>query len=212
MAGSANPNSPNNSTLASRSWIREISKLLFQHHVQNGQLIDGFENDIQSILQTHNLCYGPQKYCDRIWRKFIFGYSEHTAVEKMDGKIQSLILGRDVVLVVHGGNSDLQFLARLRISIRPIHILGTQKAAQTPLQLTYRPSLESFLTTFQIPFVRRSLHIAGNDANYALRTLLMIAVRCSEQEEGLNCRQRIYFKVLQALAQSPPPPLDENCI
>jgi len=120
----------------------------------------------------------------------------------MNAKIQTLIAGRDVILVIHGGTNDLRFLDKLKISIQPLFTLDTQKAAQNPLQLSKRPSLESFLTIFKIPFISHSLHTGGNDANYTLRSLLMIAVTDSEGEEGLSEEQFALLRVIQGIARS----------
>jgi ribonuclease D len=78
-----------------------------------------------------------------------------------------MIYNRDVVLVVHVGHQDLWFLKELNIDLQPIAILDTQKAAQQPLQLCRRYSLEELLVAFNYLF--KFLHTAGNDANFTLR-------------------------------------------
>jgi hypothetical protein len=95
----------------------------------------------------------------------------------------------------------LRFLDRLKISIQPLFTLDTQKAAQNPLQLSRRPSLESLLITFEIPFTSHILHTGGNDVNYTLRSLLMIAVTGSEGEEGLIEEQLALLGVIQGVAR-----------
>ena len=170
------------------------------HDARNSD--DDGETDLQSILQTYNLCDGSPSYCQRARRNLLFGEAEDLAAEEMNAKIQTLIAGRDVILVVHGGTNDLRFLDRLKISIQPLFTLDTQKAAQNPLQLFKRPSLESFLTTFEIPFIDHSLHTGGNDANYTLRSLLMIAVTDSEGEEGLSEEQLALLVVMRSIARS----------
>jgi hypothetical protein len=56
--------------------------------------------------------------------------------------------------------------------------------AQYSLQLTHKASLRELLTVLKCPF--QHMHIAGNDANFTLRALLMLSIKdldaaeCSE--------------------------------
>ena len=179
---------------------------LISRNLQNDRNNDeDDEVELYSILQTYNLYYGSPTYCQSARKKLLFGEAEELATEEMNAKIQTLIAGRDVILVVHGGKNDLRFLDRLKISIQPLFTLDTQKAAQNPLNLSKRPSLESFLTTFEIPYVSHCLHTGGNDANFTLRSLLMIAVTDSEGEVGLGEEQLALLEVLRGIARSPIP-------
>ncbi|KAK3371754.1 hypothetical protein B0T24DRAFT_630278 [Lasiosphaeria ovina] len=77
------------------------------------------------------------------------------------------------------------------------------KAAQHPLQLSYRCSLESLLERLDISF--RNLHAAGNDAKFVLRALLMLAVRDAERQ--LNASVLPYWlPTFRAIARAPLPP------
>ncbi|TVY37616.1 hypothetical protein LSUB1_G004799 [Lachnellula subtilissima] len=181
---------------------RHLQTLISRHlHDARNDDDDG-ETELQSILQTYNFCDGTPTYCLRAQRRLLFGDTEELVAEEMNARIQALIAGRDVILVVHGGKNDLRFLDRIKISIQPLFTLDTQKAAQNPLQLLKRPSLESFLTTFEIPFISHSFHTGGNDANYTLRSLLMIAVIDSEGEEGLSDEQLALLGVIRGIARS----------
>ncbi|KAK0706844.1 hypothetical protein B0T26DRAFT_596607, partial [Lasiosphaeria miniovina] len=64
--------------------------------------------------------------------------------------------------------------------LHPRYIIDTAKAAQHPLQLSYRCSLESLLERLDISF--RNLQAAVNDVNFVLRALLMLAVRDAERQ------------------------------
>ena len=177
-----------------------ISKHLSLYSEQNTDGDDD-ETELRNILQTYNLCHGSPTYCLKAQRKLLFGSAEELAPAEMNAKIQTLIAGRDVILVVHCGTNDLRFLDRLEIPIQPLYTLDTQKTAQNPLTLVKRPSLESLQTTLEIPFVSKSLHTGGNDANYTLRSLLMTAVKDSEGEEGLSREQIALLGVLRGIAR-----------
>jgi len=133
--------------------------------------------DIQhgSVLETHHFCVGPEKYFKKKSRKFCFGQSRHVTIGDLQSEIQTLIWKRDIVLVVHGGKDDLLFLEAVEIDLRPLYNVDTQKAAQNPLQLDYRCTIERMLTLLKCPFDPEMLHNAGNDANFTLRALLLIA-------------------------------------
>jgi hypothetical protein len=134
------------------------------------------EIQYESILDTQHFCIGPEKYL-KAWksRKFCFGEPKNITISDLRNEIQTIISGRDIVLILHGGKDDLLFLKSVDVDFRPLYIVDTQKAAQHPLQLDYRCSMEAMLTLLDCPFEPRMLHNAGNDANFTLRALLLIA-------------------------------------
>jgi len=148
-----------------------------------------------SILETFNFCMGkPERHKKNIWR-FCFGQSKFIdSIEEIRHEIQNLISGRDVVLVVHGGQEDLAFLEGAQIDLRPLYILDTQKAAQHPLDLDRRPNLGELLTLLKCPFNPEMLHSAGNDANFTLRALLLIAALDAKNhlEEEHECSSLLW--------------------
>jgi hypothetical protein len=162
------------------------------------------------ILQTRNWCVGSPEYCLIASRKYAFGDSVSVQLEDLKPCFESMIPAyRDVVLVTHdGGGSDLKFIRELGIKIQPIFTLDTQMVAQSPLQLTYKVSLKELLVTLECPSRRCCMHVAGNDANFTLRALLMLSIRdldmakCSEE-------QLMAVETIKAVAQFPRP---ENAI
>ncbi|TVY62821.1 hypothetical protein LSUE1_G009555 [Lachnellula suecica] len=128
------------------------------------------------LLQTHQYCVGPEKYYKRVIWRYPFGDPKHTFIEVVRSRIKELIRGRDVILVVHGGRWDLEFLRAASINLKPLYTIDTQKAAQHPLDLEYRIKSEQLLDVLDMsPFEPGLLHVAGNDANFTLRALLLIA-------------------------------------
>ena len=95
------------------------------------------ETQHASSLKTHHLIVGLEKYFKKKSWKFCFRKSRHVTLEELRDEIQKLTRKRDIILVLHGGSSDISFLRAAQIHIRPLYIIDTQKAAQHPLQLDY---------------------------------------------------------------------------
>ncbi|EPE04659.1 qde-2-interacting protein [Ophiostoma piceae UAMH 11346] len=164
------------------------------------------------IIRSHQFTIGTSKYCKKAALRFLFGESEQlNSPEQVAVRFASLVpADRNVVYVAHGAKADLRVLVNCGITRRPIYTIDTVKAAQTPLQLTYRYSLEALLDRFGIPY--KYLHAAGNDAHFCLRAMLMLAVVDGEQyqqprltsKSKLNDSDRL-FSVLRSIAQAPRP-------
>jgi hypothetical protein len=155
-----------------------------------------------NLLRTQNYCVGPTGYCSKAARRFLFGQSETVCPDQIKEKIESLVVNRDVVLVVYDGYNDLWLLNELKVKLEPVAIVDPQKAAYNILQLQYQKSLNDLLIEMDCPF--NFLHVAGNDANFTLRALLMIAVRGS-YGKSLNDSQQAILSAIQAIAQSTGP-------
>ncbi len=150
------------------------------------------------VIESHHFIVGNSGFSQRKSNKFIFRQPETFSLSDLRRKLRSLTLHRDVVLVFHGSNRELGVFTRLDIDLQPLCIIDTVKAAQYPLQLSYRYSLEKLLTELGIPFV--NLHVSGNDAHFVLRALLMIAVRDAEREletSALPCWLPIFREITQ---------------
>jgi hypothetical protein len=135
------------------------------------------------IFQTHHFCVGPEEYFKtRLWNS-CFAESRHVTYWELLRSMHKLVDNeRDVVLVVHGGEHDLKFLVAAKIHLRPIYIIDTQKAAEHLLELSHRPTLQDLLLLLKCPLNPGRLHNAGNDANFTLRALLLIAATDARNE------------------------------
>lgn len=140
------------------------------------------------------------EYCLKVSNKYLFGESETIRLEDIQPRIQAIIPNRDIVLVTHDGNSDLRFAKELGISIEAICTIDTQMVAQHPLQLTHKASLRELLIILNCPF--QHIHVAGNDANFTLRALLMLATR-NPDILNLSEEQLAAISTFQAVAQFP---------
>lgn len=130
------------------------------------------------VIESHHFVIGSPKFGRRKSKRFLFKPFETISLSELKTKIQTLLLHRDAVLVAHGSDRELWVLESLDMDLHPLCTIDTVKAAQHPLQLFYRYSLEKLLDTLSIPF--KDLHIAGNDAHFVIRALLMIAVKDAE--------------------------------
>ena len=155
-----------------------------------------------NLLRTQNYCVGSTGYCSKTARRFLFGQSETVYPHQINEKIESLVVNRDVVLVVYDGYNDLWLLNELKVKLELVAVVDVQNVAHNILQLQYRKSLNDLLIEMDCPF--NLLHIAGNDANFTLRALLMIAVRGSHGK-SLNDSQQAILSAIRAIAQSTGP-------
>ncbi|KAI1324093.1 hypothetical protein F5Y16DRAFT_402743 [Xylariaceae sp. FL0255] len=163
-----------------------------------------------SILDTralhHLFVVGDSMYCRKASQRFMFGESQSIPLGEVKMQVESLVCsrGRDNIVVFHGDHSDLKALANLDIQLKPLYIIDNVKAAQYPLGLTYRLGLEAMLDTFDIPYA--NLHAAGNNAHYALRSLLMIAVtdRQNSGSTGFASGEHL-FSTFSVIAHGPRP-------
>ncbi|KAI1463712.1 uncharacterized protein F4812DRAFT_446079 [Daldinia caldariorum] len=174
------------------------------HHLIREGLEPMREADASDALESHQLVVGDSRYCKAASRRFIFGSSQSVPLREVKALVESLVCreGRDKILVFHGYDSDRKALSNLNIQLRPLYVIDNVKAAQYPLGLAYRLGLEAMLDTFGIPYA--NLHAAGNDAHYALRSLLMIAVTDGQKVE-LEPISKDLFPILSAVALSPRP-------
>ncbi|KAI0527923.1 hypothetical protein F5B22DRAFT_582857 [Xylaria bambusicola] len=156
------------------------------------------------VVESYQFVVGDSKYCKTASRKFMFGESQSVPLGEVKARVESLAcrLGRDSILAFHGDHSDRKALANLDIQLQPLYIIDNVKAAQYPLDLSYRLGLEAMLDTFGIPYT--NLHAAGNDAHYALRSLLMIAAIDGQKMKSEPTREDL-FSTLSAIARSARP-------
>jgi hypothetical protein len=138
-------------------------------------------------LVTRHFVVGGHKRLVHTARDFHFGASEHVD----QGNVNEVILRllhipdelyglpqrryRSIVLVGHGLRSDLLILRKRGIIFEQISTivakLDTTYLAKEVLGMNFR--LQGLLQTLNCP--NKNLHNAGNDANFGLRALLLLA-------------------------------------
>ncbi|KAM0815802.1 putative Qde-2-interacting protein [Seiridium cardinale] len=157
----------------------------------------------ESGIKSLQFTIGDSPYCKRAAEKFLFRQSESILISELKPRLEQAVSARDVVLVLHGAEQDLEVLKNLRIDLHSIFVVDTVKAAQHPLGLHYRYSLEKLLEALGIPFT--NLHAAGNDAHFALRALLMIVVKDAESQPSTPSITTL-IETLKSIALGPRPP------
>ena len=138
------------------------------------------------LISTFNFVTGSSSYVTKVSNKFLFGKTITIPSSSMAHIIQSRIpKDRNVMLVGHGVSSELHILQFLGFKFsRPPGILDTSRVADEVFQI-WNGSLRDLLILLECPF--KKLHIAGNDANFTLRALLLLAVKwCMNQQRQKN--------------------------
>ncbi|KAK1248036.1 hypothetical protein MKX07_000924 [Trichoderma sp. CBMAI-0711] len=157
-----------------------------------------------TAIQSYQYITKESKPCKWAAEHFLFGDTESIQVSDLMRRLALLTQGREYVLVAHGISEDLRFLNNLdpNFVANACYILDIVNAAQHPLQLYYRYSLEKLLEKLNIRYDR--LHVAGNDAHFALRALLMLAVRDGKMAapESITTADKELFQTLDAIAHA----------
>lgn len=114
------------------------------------------------MIESHHFVVGSPKFARGKSNKFLFGpFETMSSLAELRARLGAMTLHRNIILVCHGGDRELKTLARIDLDLGPVCIIDTAKAAQHPLRLSYRYSLERLLDELGIPFC--NLHTAGND-------------------------------------------------
>ncbi len=144
----------------------------------------GLPNAQPRVIDSHHFVVGEAEFRRGASRMFLFGQFETISLAKLKLKLEAIALHQNVVMVCHGNDKESRVLQKLNINFPCLYTLDTVKAAQYPLQLSYRYSLEKLLDGFSIPHLK--LHSSWNDAHFVLRALLMIAVSDAELLSGTS--------------------------
>ena len=133
-------------------------------------------------ISIRNYVLGSPSYRASIAQRFLFGETLHILREDILTILNdSTPRTRNIVLVGHCFRNDVGVLRALGFDLETsvVGILDTQRIAS---QITKGPytSLSALLKELQTPC--RRLHIAGHDAYYTLRALLLLAIKCTSIE------------------------------
>ena len=157
------------------------------------------------VISTHNFATGPPSYLSKASRKFMFGETIAISPSNIVNHIQSSIPSdRNVVFVGHSIINDLQALQALdfEYSVLLSSILDTFYVANEVLGC-WGGSLGDLLLSLGCSFNR--LHSAGNDANFTLRALLLLAARGFSKQQGEEGEDRDTLAYLTQISTSPIP-------
>lgn len=163
----------------------------------------------QDAISTYNFVTGSPSYCAATTKKFLFG--EKIPIHQRDilSNLESLIpRTRNIVLVGHHVANELRILQHLHFDLHTsiVGILDTKKIVSTMLP-NISQTLSSILSELQCPF--QNLHVAGNDAYFTLRAILLLVIR-SYTDEMVHSRQQKILTALEAITNVPLPSWDSN--
>jgi hypothetical protein len=155
-------------------------------------------------MRSYHWAVGTSDYYSTRPNRFCFGKRRCIPLSDLKERLKTL-LGKSspIILIVHGGHRKVTILKKLDIDLNPIFTIDTTKAARYPHQAFYDYTLKKLLQDFGIPFTNKQLHVAGNDAHFTLRVLLMIAVADVRRELD---QVPIWVPVFEAIARAPLPP------
>ncbi|KAK0722736.1 hypothetical protein B0T26DRAFT_597039, partial [Lasiosphaeria miniovina] len=156
----------------------------------------------EKLITSLNFATGSPSYVSKASNKFLFGETITIQPSSMVQTIQSHIpQDRSVVLVGHGILNELQALQALGFEFErlPSGILDTSRIANEGFQF-WGGSLSDLLGVLGCPFNR--LHVAGNDANFPSRALLLLAAKwCISQQQDDEV-----LDILRDISTCPIPP------
>ncbi|KAL6861979.1 hypothetical protein J3F83DRAFT_762708 [Trichoderma novae-zelandiae] len=164
-----------------------------------------FTGSQANIIKSCHWLVQDANYFNKHDNRFCFGKHRCIPLSNLEERLKKLLRPfYPLVLVVHGIYRERMVLQKLNINLNPIFAIDTTKAARYPLQQLHDSTLKKLLRDFDIPFASRLLHVAGNDAHFVLRALLMIAVRDARRElEHVPA----WVPVFEAVARAPLPPI-----
>ncbi|KAF2016109.1 hypothetical protein BU24DRAFT_492267 [Aaosphaeria arxii CBS 175.79] len=147
-----------------------------------------------TLVSTYNLATGSPFNLRKASEKFIFGETITISTADVAERIQSYIPpARNIVFVGYGIINDLQALQALDFQFPALlsSVLDTSQVANNVFEI-WGGSLGDLLLKLSCSFNR--LHCAGNDANFTLRALLLLA------SEGFTRQQRFQTEDCDTLA------------
>ncbi|KAL7925653.1 hypothetical protein ACQKWADRAFT_197278 [Trichoderma austrokoningii] len=166
-------------------------------------LIDQLDN-VNDVIKSYQFINKNTKPCKWAAKHFLFEETELLILSDFAIRFSSLTHGRNYIITAYGTNEDVKFFNNLNpdITAQACYVLDIVKVAQHPLRLYYRYSLEKMLDELDISYAY--LHAAGNDAHFALKALLMIAVRDSQMVPRVSpAANEKLFRTLDAIAHAP---------
>lgn len=134
---------------------------------------NGFKFDNPSdLIQTYQ--FAVQDRVPKVDR-FCFGDTEAISREDLKRRFVEWQKGRDVIGVAYTLHNDLALLKEFEIILTAICWIDLALAQYIPLQNATAPSLAVVMNRLRIRYAGK-LHEPGNDAHFAMRALLGLAV------------------------------------
>jgi hypothetical protein len=142
------------------------------------------QRQLDKLLRTHLFVTGTRAYVTKASDRYWFGKTNSASLSKLVNCIRSLVPPeRKVAFVGHGIMNDLLVLQALGFQFSDNHVafMNTLHVANEVFGCWAGP-LRDLLRKLNCPHSR--LHCAGNDANFTLKALLLLAAQKLEKEDG----------------------------
>ena len=142
------------------------------------------QRQLDKLLRTHLFVTGTRAYVTKASDRYWFGKTNSASLSKLVNCIRSLVPPeRKVAFVGHGIMNDLLVLQALGFQFSDNHMafMNTLHVANEVFGCWAGP-LRDLLRELDCPHSR--LHCAGNDANFTLKALLLLAAQKLEKEDG----------------------------
>lgn len=143
-------------------------------------------------LDTYHLSVGNtsdptnKKYLQRR-RRCKYNAEHHTTTASAAARINRILGSRPFVLVTHGGCTDYRWWNAFHIDREPLWTIDTGAIVHCcypdNFSSKWSPTLKVILDFLRIPYENGQLHVAGYDAFYTLRALLVMAAHYANTKE-----------------------------
>lgn len=142
---------------------------------------------LEDLISTQELVMGAPVYLHNDQHSFIFGDVDTSTLEGFGEFLRAIFAryaGRRIALVGHGMVQDLDIMEHYGLDLSRVTMFDTSCLAVAALdRFNTPPTLQALLIELDCTY--GGLHHAGNDANFALRCLLILAAwDCKSTERG----------------------------
>ena len=140
------------------------------------------------LISTYNFASGSPGYQARASKKKLFRKSVAVTQDQMLQSIEALIpRDRQVVFVGHNIQHDLRALDLLGFDFSKYQITFLDTQSVSAEIISYKSlTLRRLLLMLDCPF--RKLHCGGNDPNFTLKALLLLAIRACVKQARVKRR------------------------
>ena len=148
------------------------------------------------IISTYNIVTGSPDHHTTTVENFMFGDIIQTTQDNLLDCITSLIPpNRQIILVCHDMSAESKVLRVLGFDIPTYTTQFTDtQSIFANIFSRYQPSLERVLCALNCPYAY--LHCSGNDANFTLRALLLLAIKSINQGTDSETQRKNSVKSL----------------
>lgn len=144
-----------------------------------GPLQNGKMDPEKAVTSQHYLVHDPMFHPFRD-RDFLYGSPKTVTDAEIAEKLRKLSSPPNI-LVTYGPKREHRALKKLGLDLTNTYIFDISNMALSLLDIPYAIPLHWLLQRLEIPFDPELLHVAGNDAHFALQAMLMMVALDAEK-------------------------------